>query len=76
MPNLLHNLIDFFLTGDQSDPHISNLEVEMSEATNSCVVSFAQDLIPVYDIRRNVQTHERIGLVVLLKKTLLVQLNW
>jgi hypothetical protein len=48
----------------------------MSEATNSCVVSFAQDLIPVYDIRRNVQTHERIGLVVLLKKTLLVQLNW
>lgn len=69
MPNLLYNLIDLYLTEDQSDPPISNLEVEMSEVTNSCVVSFAQDLIPVYVITHcNVQTHERVGLVVLLKK--------
>jgi hypothetical protein len=48
MPNLLYNLINLVLTEDQSDPPISDLEVEMSEATNMRVVSFAQDLI--YDV--------------------------
>ena len=61
MPNLLYNLINLVLTEDQSD-----LDVEMSEATNMRVVSFAQDLI--YDVTRcKVQTPERIGLAVLLK---------
>ena len=48
MPNLLYNLINLVLTEDQSDRPISDLEVEMSEATNMRVVSFAQDLI--YDV--------------------------
>ena len=66
MPNLLHNLINLVLIEDQSDRPISDLEVEMSEATNMRVVSFAQDLI--YDVTRcKVQTPERIGLAVLLK---------
>jgi hypothetical protein len=34
MPNLLYNLINLVLTEDQSDRPISDLEVEMSEATN------------------------------------------
>jgi hypothetical protein len=46
----------------------------MSEATNMRVVSFAQDLI--YDVTRcKVQTPEHVGLAVLLKKTLLVQIK-
>ena len=66
MPNLLYNLINLVLTEDQSDRPISDLEVEMSEATNMRVVSFAQDLI--YDVTRcKVQTPERVGLAVLLK---------
>ena len=66
MPNLLYNLINLVLTEDQSDRPISDLEVEMSEATNMPVVSFAQDLI--YDVTRSkVQTPERVGLAVLLK---------
>ena len=48
MSNLLYNLINLVLTKDQSDRPISDLEVEMSEATNMRVVSFAQDLI--YDV--------------------------
>jgi hypothetical protein len=61
MPNLLYNLINLVLIEDQSDRPISDLEVEMSEATNMRVVSFAQDLI--YDvIRCKVQTPERVGL--------------
>jgi hypothetical protein len=34
MLNLLHSLINLVLTEDQSDRPISDLEVEMSEATN------------------------------------------
>jgi hypothetical protein len=48
--NLLYNLINLVLTEDQSDRPISDLEVEMSEATNMRVFSFAQDLI--YDVTR------------------------
>ena len=48
MPNLLYNLINLVLIEDQSDRPISDLEVEMSEATNMRVFSFAQDLI--YDV--------------------------
>jgi hypothetical protein len=66
MPNLLYNLFSLVLTEDQSDRPISDLEVEMSVATNMHVVSFAQDLI--YDVTRcKDQTPERVGLVVLLK---------
>ena len=50
MPNLLYDLIYLVLSEDQSDRPISNLEAEMSEATNMRVVSFAQDLI--YDVTR------------------------
>ena len=50
MPNLLYNLIAWVLTGDQSAPPISNLKVEMSEANNRRVVSFALDII--YDVTR------------------------
>ena len=65
MPYLLYNLINLVLTEDQSDRPISDLEVEMSEATNMRVLSFAQDLI--YDVTRcKVQIPERIGLAVLL----------
>jgi hypothetical protein len=65
MPYLLYNLINLVLTEDQSDRPISDLEVEMSEATNMRVFSFAQDLI--YDVTRcKVQIPERIGLAVLL----------
>jgi hypothetical protein len=66
MPNLLYNLINLFLTEDQSDRPISVLEVEMSEATNMRVVSFAQDLI-YYVTRCKVQTPEHVDLAVLLK---------
>jgi hypothetical protein len=66
MPNLLYNLINLVLTEDQLDRPISDLEDEMSEATNMRVVSFAQDLI--YDVTRcKVQTPEHVGLAVLLK---------
>ena len=34
MPNLLYNYINLVLTEDQSDRPISDLEVEMSDATN------------------------------------------
>ena len=61
MPNLLYNLINLVLTEDQSD-----LDVEMSEATNMRVVSFAQDLI-YYVTRCKVQTPEHVDLAVLLK---------
>jgi hypothetical protein len=45
---------------------LSDLEVEMPEATNMRVVSFAQDLI--YDVTRcKVQIPEHVGLAVLLK---------
>jgi hypothetical protein len=65
MPYLLYNLINLVLTEDQSDRPTSDLEVEMSEATNMRVLSFAQDLI--YDVTRcKVQIPERIGLAVLL----------
>ena len=54
------------MSEDQSDRPILDLEVEMSEATNMHVVSFAQDLI--YDVTRcKVQTSEHVGLAVLLK---------
>jgi hypothetical protein len=49
-PNLFYNLINLVLSEDQSDRPISNLEAEMSEATNMRVLSFAQDLI--YDVTR------------------------
>jgi hypothetical protein len=66
MPNLLYNLINLVLTEDQSDRAISDLEVEMSEATSMHVVSFVQDLI--YNVTRcKVQTPEHVGLAVLLK---------
>ena len=66
MPNFLYNLINLVLTEDQSDRPISDLEVDMSGATNMHVVSFAQDLI--YDVTRcKVQTPEGVGLAVLLK---------
>ena len=48
--NLLHNLIVWVLTEDQSARPISNLKVEMSEATDRRIVSFAYDII--YDIAR------------------------
>jgi hypothetical protein len=62
MLNLLYNLINLVLTEDQSDRPISDLEVEMSEATNMRVVSFAHDLI--YDVTRKVQTPARVGLAI------------
>jgi hypothetical protein len=64
--NLLCNLIAWVLTEDQSDRPISNLSVEMSEATNRHVISFAQDII--YDVTRcKVKTPKRVGLTVLWK---------
>jgi hypothetical protein len=60
---LHYNLINLVLTEDQLDRPISDLEDEMSEATNMRVVSFAQDLI--YDVTRcKVQTPEHVGLAV------------
>jgi hypothetical protein len=50
IPNLLYNLIAWVLTEDQSARPISNLKVEMSEATDRRIVSFAHDII--YDIAR------------------------
>ena len=50
IPNLLYNLIAWVLTEDQSARPISNLKVEMAEATNRRVVSFAHDII--YDVTR------------------------
>ena len=50
IPNLLYNLIAWVLTEDQSPRPISNLKVEMSEATNRRIVSFAHDII--YDVTR------------------------
>ena len=65
MPNLLYNLINLVLSEDQSDRPISNLEAEMSEATNMRAVSFAQDLI--YDVTRcKVLNPERVSLYALL----------
>jgi hypothetical protein len=49
-PNLLYNLISWVLTDDQSARPISNLKVEMSDATNRRIVSFAHDII--YDVTR------------------------
>ena len=63
--NLLCNLIAWVLTENQSDRPISNLSVEMSEATNRHVISFAQDII--YDVTRKVKTQKRVGLTVLWK---------
>jgi len=40
IPNLLYNLIARVLTEDQSDRPISNLSVEMSEATDRRIVSY------------------------------------
>ena len=66
IPNLLYNLITWVLTEDRSDRPISNLKVEMSEATDRRVVSFAQDII--YDVSRGkVKILKRVGLAVLLK---------
>ena len=66
IPNLLYNLISWVLTEDQSDQPISNLSVEMSEATDMRVVSFAHDII--YDvIRCKVKTPKRVCLAVLHK---------
>jgi hypothetical protein len=42
-PNLLYNWISWVLTDDQSARPISNLKVEMSDATNRCIVSFDRD---------------------------------
>jgi hypothetical protein len=50
IPNLLYNLIAWVLTEDQSARPISNLKVEMSEATDRRIVSFAHDII--YDVAR------------------------
>jgi len=66
IPDLLYNLIAWVLTEDQSDRPISNLKVEMSEATNRRVVSFAQDIICAA-IRGKVKTPKHIGLAVLVK---------
>jgi hypothetical protein len=64
IPNLLYNLITWVLTEDQSDRPISNLKVEMSEATNMRVVSFAHDII--YDVTRGkVKILKHVGLAVL-----------
>ena len=49
-PNLQYNLISWVLTDDQSARPISNLNVEMSDATNRRIVSFAHDII--YDVTR------------------------
>ena len=66
IPNLLYNLIAWVLTEDQSDRLISNLSVEMSEATDRRVVSFVLDII--YDVTRfKVKTPKHVGLAVLLK---------
>ena len=66
MPNLSYYLINLVPTEDQSDRPISDLEVEMSEAANMRVVSFAQDLI--YDVTYcKVLKPERVGMDVLLK---------
>jgi len=66
IPNLLYNLITWVLNEDQSDRPISNLKVEMSEATNMRVVSFAQDII--YDVTcGKVKIPKHVGLAVLLK---------
>ena len=66
IPNLLYNLISWVLTEDQSDQPISNLSVEMSEATDRRVVSFVLDII--YDVTRcKVKNAKRVGLAVLLK---------
>ena len=50
IPNLLYNLIAWVLTEDQSARPISNLKVEMSEATDRLILSFAHDII--YDVNR------------------------
>jgi hypothetical protein len=50
IPNLFYNLIAWALTEDQSARPISILKVEMSEATDRRVVSFAHDII--YDVTR------------------------
>ena len=56
-PNLLYNLNSWVLTEDQSARPISNLKVEMSDATNRRIVSFAHDII--YDVtRRKVENPE------------------
>jgi hypothetical protein len=66
IPNLLYNWMAWVLTEDQSDRPISNLSVEMSEATDRRVVSFVLDII--YDVTRcKVKTPKRVGLAVLLK---------
>jgi hypothetical protein len=66
IPNLLYNLITWVLTANQSDRPISSLKVEMSEATNMRVLSFAQDII--YDITRGkVKMLRHVGMSVLLK---------
>jgi hypothetical protein len=49
-PNLLYNLISWVLTDDQSARPISSLKVEMSDATNRRIVSFAHDII--YNVTR------------------------
>ena len=49
-PNLLYNWISWVLTDDQSARPISNLKVEMSDATNRRIASFAHDII--YDVTR------------------------
>ena len=59
-PNLLYNLISCVLTDDQSARPISNLNVEMSDATNRRIVSFAHDII--YDVARGkVENPETCG---------------
>ena len=66
IPNLLYNLIAWVLTEDQSDRLISNLSVEMSEATDRRVVSFVLDIM--YNVTRfKVKTPKHVGLAVLLK---------
>jgi hypothetical protein len=66
IPNLLYKLITWVLTADQTDRPISNLKVEMSEATHMRVISFAQDII--YDITRGkLKIPRHVGMSVLLQ---------
>jgi hypothetical protein len=67
IPNLLYNLIPWVLTEDQSDRSISNLLVEMSEATDrACCIICTGHHIRGHS-RCKVKTPKRVGLVVLLK---------
>jgi hypothetical protein len=61
IPNLLYYLIAWvLLTEDQSDRPISNIQVEISEATDKRIVSFVLDII--YNVTRGkVKTAKCVG---------------